>query len=110
MRNAKENWSRVPENPRATAIRHEIAELMQSIERLFIPARLAVAEGPPWENARILSRAEGYSEIAALKARESRAIAAILSRPPAAFKLIRTPVWPGSGNLPGVYQVTPVKP
>jgi hypothetical protein len=110
MRKVNKDWSCVPEHPKASAIRNQIAELTPSMEKLVIPDRLAAAERPPWENTRIISPAEACNEIAPLKAQEGRDIMAILSQPPAALRLIHTPTWPGSGNLPGVYQVTPVKP
>ena len=51
----------------ATAVRHEIAGLMNSIEKIVISDNLTAAELAPWENTLIVKRADAYSEIAALK-------------------------------------------
>jgi hypothetical protein len=63
----KEYWPGVPDDPKATAIRHELAELFKSIEKIVISDKLTSAELAPWENTRILKRADAYKELAALK-------------------------------------------
>ena len=65
----KNYWTGVPNNPKATAIRRETAELMKSIEKLVISDNLTEAELSPWDNTRIIKRADAYREIAALKNR-----------------------------------------
>lgn len=76
----KEYWSGVPDDPNATAIRHEIAALMKSIEKIVISDHVATAELAPWENTRIIKRADAYKEIAALKQQRGKDILVILSR------------------------------
>jgi dihydrofolate reductase len=76
----KEYWTSVPYNPEATDIRHELAGLFQSIEKLVISDRLTHEELPPWENTRIIPRTDVYREIAALKQQSGRNILVMLSR------------------------------
>jgi|SRR5215216_635081 len=76
----KEYWTGVPNNPESTMIRREIAELMYSIEKIVISDNLTAAELAPWENTRIIKRADAYKEIAALKQQPGKEILVILSR------------------------------
>jgi len=76
----KEYWTGVPNNPNATAIRLETAALFQSIEKLVISDNLSDAELAPWENARIIKRADAYKHIAALKQEPGKHILVLLSR------------------------------
>src|SRR5215470_1368572 len=61
----KAYWSGVPEDPNATVIRREIAGRMQSIEKVVISDHLTAEELAPWENTRIIPRANSHQEIAA---------------------------------------------
>jgi dihydrofolate reductase len=76
----KEYWSGVPDDPKATPIRREIAELMRTIEKVVISDHLTVAELAPWENTRLFARADAYKEIAALKQQPGKDILVLLSR------------------------------
>jgi dihydrofolate reductase len=76
----REYWTSVPNNPKATAIRRETAGLFKSIEKIVISDNLTGAELPPWENTRIIKRADAYTEIAALKQQHGRDILVLLSR------------------------------
>lgn len=76
----KEYWTGVPNDPNATDIRLEIAALFQSIEKLVISDRLTDAELLPWDNTRVIKRANAYTEIAALKQQSGRDIFVLLSR------------------------------
>jgi len=76
----KDYWTGVPKDPNTTAIRHEIAQLMSSIEKLVISDNLTAAELAPWENTRIIKRADAYREIAALKQQPGKDILVLLSR------------------------------
>jgi dihydrofolate reductase len=76
----KEYWSGVPNDPNATVIRREIAGLMKSIEKLVISDNLTGAELAPWENTRIITRADAYREIAVLKQQPGKDILVLLSR------------------------------
>src|SRR5574339_69174 len=64
----KEYWTGVKTDPNATAIRHEIAELMSSIQKIVISDKLSDEELAPWENTRIIGRKDAYREMAVLKA------------------------------------------
>jgi dihydrofolate reductase len=76
----KEYWTGVPNDPKATEIRRELAGLFQSIEKLVISDKLTSAELSPWENTRIIKRADAYKDIAALKQEPGRDILVLLSR------------------------------
>jgi len=76
----KEYWTSVPNDPKATDIRRETAELFKSIEKLVISDKLSAGELAPWENTRIIKRADAYTEIAALKQQPGKDILVILSR------------------------------
>ena len=76
----KDYWTGVPNDPNATAIRRETAGLFQSIEKLVISDKLTRAELAPWENTRIIKRADAYTEIAALKQQSGKDILVLLSR------------------------------
>ncbi len=73
-------WPGVATDPNATAIRRETAGLMASIEKIVISDNLTVAELAPWENTRIIKRADAYKEIAALKQQPGKDILVLLSR------------------------------
>ena len=76
----KEYWTGVRHDPNATAIRRELAELFNSIEKLVISDNLSATELAPWENTRIIKRADAYQEIAAVKQQAGRDILVLLSR------------------------------
>jgi len=76
----KEYWTGVPNDPNATDIRRETAELFKSIEKIVISDKLTQAELTPWENTRIIKRADAYKAIAALKQESGRDILVLLSR------------------------------
>lgn len=76
----KEYWTGVPGDPNATVIRRKIAGLMDSIEKLVISDNLSPDQVAPWDNTRIIKRADAYLEIAALKQQPGKDILVILSR------------------------------
>jgi dihydrofolate reductase len=76
----KNYWTGVASDPKATAIRHELAELFKSVEKLVISDKLTTAELAPWDNTRIITRADAYKEIAALKQQPGKDILVMLSR------------------------------
>ena len=57
----------MPNDPNATVVRREIAGLMNRIEKIVISDHLTSEELTPWENTRIVKRADAHKEIAALK-------------------------------------------
>jgi dihydrofolate reductase len=76
----KEYWPGVVKDPIATAIRHEIAGLMDSIEKIVISDNLAARDLAPWNNTRIIKRANAYKEIGAIKQEPGKDILVIMSR------------------------------
>lgn len=76
----KEYWTGVPNNPKATDIRRETAGLFKSIEKLVISDNLTADELAPWDNTRIIKRADAYREIAEIKKQPGRDILVLLSR------------------------------
>jgi dihydrofolate reductase len=73
-------WPGVAADPNATPVRHEIAELMASLEKIVISDNLSAKELTPWTNTRIVKRADAYREIAALKQQPGKDILVMLSR------------------------------
>ena len=76
----KDFWPKLAQDPKATTVRHEIAELHHSVEKLVISDKLTPAELSPWENTRIIKRADAYRAVAALKQQPGRDILVLLSR------------------------------
>lgn len=76
----KDYWTGVPKDPNATEIRREIAQLMQSLQKLVISDKLTKEELSPWDNTRIIKRADAYKEIETLKTQSGKDILVILSR------------------------------
>lgn len=76
----KDYWTGVPKDPKSTEIRLEIAGLMASLKKLVISDNLTAGELAPWENTRVIKRADAYTEIAALKHENGKNILVILSR------------------------------
>lgn len=70
----KEYWSGVLEDPNATVIRREFAELIRSIEKVVVSDHLTAEELGHWENTRIVKRADALTEITALKQGAGREI------------------------------------
>lgn len=63
----RDYWTRVADDPKATAIRREFAGMMNTIDKIAISDQLTPAEIAPWHNTRIISRADAPRESAALK-------------------------------------------
>jgi dihydrofolate reductase len=76
----REYWTGVLNDPSATDIRREIAGLMNSLQKIVISDDLPASELAPWENTRIIKRADAYEQIAALKKEPGKDILVILSR------------------------------
>jgi dihydrofolate reductase len=70
----KDYWSGVPNDPKSTVIRREFAGLIRAIEKVVISAHLTHEELAPWDNTRIVKRADAHREIAALKQQPGRDI------------------------------------
>jgi dihydrofolate reductase len=76
----KTYWTSVPDDPNATPIRREIAELYQRIEKIVVSDKITHEELAPWENTRIVSVADAPTEIAALKQQPGREMLILLGR------------------------------
>jgi dihydrofolate reductase len=63
----KEYWTSVPNDPNATVVRREFAQLVAAIQKVVVSDKLATEELTPWENTRIIKLADAHQEIAALK-------------------------------------------
>ncbi len=68
-------WTGVPDDPNATAVRRELAELQKRMEKIVVSDHLTREELAPWDhNTRILKVEATVTEIAALKQRPGRDI------------------------------------
>jgi len=76
----KDYWPGVASDPTATPIRRELSALVSSIPKLVVSDNLTAAELAPWENTRIIKRADAYREIAALKQEPGKDILVQMSR------------------------------
>jgi dihydrofolate reductase len=76
----KSYWTGVPNDPNATMIRREIAQLMTSIDKVVVSDHLTAAELAPWNNTHIIKLADAHKEIAALKQQPGRDILIFESR------------------------------
>jgi len=76
----KEYWSGVPNDPNSTPIRREFATLIRTIEKVIVSDQLTADELSPWENTRIIKRADAHREIATLKQQEGKDIFMFASR------------------------------
>lgn len=70
----REYWSGVLTDPNATAIRREFAGLIRDMEKVVVSDHLTADELSPWDNTRIVNRADAHLEIAALKQAAGRDI------------------------------------
>ena len=76
----KDYWTSVPNDPKATAIRRETAQLFSRIEKIVVSDKITREEVAPWENTRIVKVADAHKEIAALKQHPGRDILILLGR------------------------------
>ncbi len=76
----KAYWTSVPDNPKATAIRRELAELYQRVDKVVVSDKITAEELAPWSNTRIVKVADAVSEVAALKHQPGRVILILLGR------------------------------
>ncbi len=73
-------WTGVREDPEATAIRREFAELILEIEKIVVSDTITEDDIAPYRNVRIVPVADARSEIAALKRSDGRGILILLGR------------------------------
>lgn len=73
-------WTSVPNDPKATAIRREFAELIGRVDKIVVSDKITREELAPWDNTRIVKVADAPKEIAALKEQPGRDILILLGR------------------------------
>jgi dihydrofolate reductase len=76
----KAYWTGVPNDPKATPIRREFAELIRRVDKVVVSDKITDEELAPWDNTRIVKVADAPKEIAALKQQPGRDILILLSR------------------------------
>jgi len=76
----KDYWTSVPNDPNATPIRREFADLIQRVEKIVVSDKIVEAELSPWENTRIVRVADARREIGALKETAGRDILILMGR------------------------------
>jgi dihydrofolate reductase len=76
----KSYWSGVPNDANASVIRREFAGLIKSIAKVVVSDTLTAEELAPWDNTRIIKRADAHREIAALKQQPGKDIFVFESR------------------------------
>lgn len=76
----KDYWTSVPQDPNATPIRREFAQLIQRVDKMVVSDKLTSKEVVPWTNTRIVRLADAHQEIAALKQTPGRDILVLLGR------------------------------
>ncbi len=76
----KSYWTSVPNDPNATPIRQEFADLIQRIDKIVVSDKITREELAPWDNTRIIKVADAPKEIAALKQTRGRDIVILMSR------------------------------
>ncbi|MDQ3249332.1 MAG: deaminase, partial [Chloroflexota bacterium] len=55
-------WTGVPNDPKATLIRRELAELFKRIDKVVISDKITHAELAAWDNTRIVKVADAHKE------------------------------------------------
>jgi len=76
----KSYWPNVPADPKSTEVRREFSRMMDSIEKVVVSDQLTQAELAPWNNTRILKRADALRQVAGLKQQPGRDIFLFESR------------------------------
>ena len=76
----KAYWTGVPNDPNATPIRREFAELIKRVDKVVVSDKITREELAPWENTQIVKVADAHKEIAALKQQVGRDILILLGR------------------------------
>jgi dihydrofolate reductase len=76
----KAYWTGVPNDPNATPIRREFAELIKRVDKVVVSDKITREELAPWDNTQIVKVADAHKEIAALKQQVGRDILILLGR------------------------------
>lgn len=73
-------WTGVPDDPNATQVRREIAQLMRDIDKVVVSDHLTEAQLAPWTNTRIVRRADAPAALAELKRQPGKEIVLFAGR------------------------------
>lgn len=76
----KAYWTGVPNDPEATPIRRQFAELVQRVDKVVVSDKITPDDLAPWDNTRIVKVADAAAEIAVLKQQPGRDILIMLGR------------------------------
>ena len=76
----KAYWTGVPDDPKATPVRREFAELIKRVDKIVVSDKITQNDLAPWENTRIVKVADAPQEIATLKQQPGRDILVIMGR------------------------------
>ena len=73
-------WPPVADDPNATPIQREISRLNNAIDKVVISDSLTESETEPWQNTRIIRRADAHQQVAELKRQTGKDILVFGSR------------------------------
>lgn len=73
-------WAGVRDDPSATAIRREFAELIERVEKVVVSDTITEADLAPYPNTRIVAVADARAEVARLKTLDGPGILILLGR------------------------------
>lgn len=73
-------WASVPDDPDATDIRREYASLFAAVEKVVVSDTIQPGDLEPYENVRIVRRADAHAEVARLKEPDGKGILVMLGR------------------------------
>lgn len=76
----KDYWTSVPNDPNATPIRRELAQLMQRIDKIVVSDKITKEELTPYGNTQIVKVADAVKEVTALKEQPGREILVLMGR------------------------------
>jgi dihydrofolate reductase len=76
----KTYWTSVPNDPNATGIRKEFADLIQRIDKIVVSDKITRDDLALWTNTRIIKVADAAKEIAKLKEQPGRDILILMGR------------------------------
>ncbi len=60
-------WPAVEEDPEASPANREISRLNSAMEKIVISDSLTIGDADPWQNSRVVSRADAHPEVGALR-------------------------------------------
>jgi dihydrofolate reductase len=76
----KAYWTGLPNDPNATDIRREYADLIQRVDKIVVSDKITAEDLASWHSTRIVRIADAHEQIAALKRQPGRDILIILGR------------------------------